>query len=145
MKKLKINANTKINNDDKINIDKEIIGLAYNGESSDNMQAYIALKYFDKNFECFSEWSCDDLACFSNFIDKMNRLTWKEIKSHPGLQLKSIDNAQGLPNNDIMAKLSKDISFCELRINQKARVVGFRRNSIFFLCWLDRNHRICPE
>lgn len=140
----KINANTQINNTEKIRIEKEIIGLAYDGESSDNRQAYIALKYFDKNFECFSEWSSDELSCFSNFVDKINKLTWKEIKCHSGLRLKDIDNAQCLPNNDIKEKLSKDITFCELRVNQKARVVGFRRNSIFFLCWLDRNHRICP-
>lgn len=141
----KINAKTKINNEDKIKIEKEIIGLANSGESSDNKQAYVALKYFDKNFECFSEWNSDELSCFSNFVDKINRLTWKEIKSHSGLQLKSIEKAQGLPNNDIKEKLSRDITFCEMRINQKARVVGFRRNSIFFLCWLDRNHRICPD
>ena len=140
-----IKANTKIDNKEKIKIEKEIIGLANDGESSDERHAYIALKYFDKNFECFSEWSCDDLACFSNFIDKINKLTWKEIKRHPGLQLKNIDNAQGIPTTDIQEKLSKDITFYELRVNQKARVVGFRRNSIFFLCWLDRNHRICSE
>lgn len=141
----KINANTKINNEEKIKIEKEIMGLANNGESSDNKQTYIALKYFDKNFECFSEWSSDELTCFSNFIDKINQLTWKDIKNHAGLRLKSIDNAQGLPNNNIKEKLSKDITFYEMRINQRARVVGFRSNSIFFLCWLDRNHRICPE
>ncbi len=142
----RINANTKINNiSEKIKIENEIIGLSGNGESSDDKYAYVALKYFDKNFECFSKWDCDDLACFSNFIDKINKLTWKEIKRHPGLRLKNIDNAQGIPNNDIKAKLSKDITFYELRVNQKARVVGFRRNSIFFLCWLDRNHRICPD
>lgn len=139
----RIKAQTKLNNSE--NKDIKILGLANNGESSDEKQAYIALKYFDKNFECFSEWSKDELACFSNFIDKINNLTWNDIKRHTGLNYKIIDNAKGLPENSIKEKISKDISFYELRVSQKARVVGFRQNAVFFICWLDRNHRICPE
>lgn len=142
---MKINAKTKLINDEKIKIENEILGLSNCGDSSDDKNAYIALKYYDKNFECFSEWTADDLSCFSNFVDKINRLKWKEIKRHNGLALKDIDDANGIPNNDIKEKLSKDITFCELRVSQKARVVGFRENSVFFLCWLDRNHRICPD
>nr|DAP55147.1 MAG TPA: hypothetical protein [Caudoviricetes sp.] len=139
----RIKAQTKLNNNE--NKDIKILGLANNGENSDEKQAYIALKYFDKNFECFSEWSKDELACFSNFIDKINNLTWNDIKRHTGLRYKMIDNAKGLPENSIKEKISKDISFYELRVSQKARVVGFRQNAVFFICWLDRNHRICPE
>lgn len=139
----RIKAQTKLNNNE--NKDIKILGLANNGENSDEKQAYIALKYFDKNFECFSEWSKDELACFSNFIDKINNLTWNDIKRHTGLRYKMIDNAKGLPENSIKEKISKDISFYELRVSQKARVVGFSQNAVFFICWLDRNHRICPE
>lgn len=139
----KIKAQTKLNDNE--NKDIKILGLANNGENSDEKQAYIALKYFDKNFECFSEWSKDELACLSNFIDKINNLTWNDIKRHTGLRYKMIDNAKGLPENSIKEKISKDISFYELRVSQKARVVGFRQNAVFFICWLDRNHRICPE
>lgn len=139
----RIKAQTKLNNNE--NKDIKILGLANNGENSDEKQAYIALKYFDKNFECFSDWSKDELACFSNFIDKINNLTWNDIKRHTGLRYKMIDNAKGLPENSIKEKISKDISFYELRVSQKARVVGFRQNAVFFICWLDRNHRICPE
>lgn len=139
----RIKAQTKLNNNE--NKEIKILGLANNGENSDEKQAYIALKYFDKNFECFSEWSKDELACFSNFIDKINNLTWNDIKRHTGLRYKMIDNAKGLPENSIKEKISKDISFYELRVSQKARVVGFRQNAVFFICWLDRNHRICPE
>lgn len=142
----KINAKTLLcDSKDKIKIEHKIMGLAQDGKSSDNEKAYIALKYFDKNFECFSEWSSDELTCLSSFIDKVNQLEWKEIKRHPGLCFKSVDNANGIPNNSIKEKLSKDITFSELRVSKKARVVGFRINSVFFLCWLDRNHRICPE
>lgn len=139
----KINAKTKIDNKEIINIENKILGLSKFGDSSDDKNAYIALKYYDKNFECFSDWSTDELICFSNFIDKVNQLTWKQIRKHPGLCYKDIDNANKIPNNEIKEKISKDITFCEFRVSQKARVVGFRRNAVFFLCWLDRNHRIC--
>lgn len=141
----KINAKIEINNEEKKKIEYKILGLTEHGESSDGINAHIALKYFDKNFECFSEWTKDELSCFSNFIDKMNNLTWREIKKHPGLKYTDIDNANKIPNNYIKEKLSRDITFCELRVGEKARVVGFRRNAVFFLCWLDRNHRICPK
>ena len=142
----KINAKTILDKEkDRIKIENKIMGLAEYGTSAESEKGYIALKYFDKNFECFSEWTPDELVCFSSFIDKINRLEWKEIKKHPGLRFKSIDNAKGIPNNDIKERLSKDITFCEFRVSQKARVVGFRNNAVFFLCWLDRNHRICAE
>lgn len=140
-----INAKTTINEKDKIKIENTILGLSNYGDSSDNKKGYIALKYFDKNFECFSEWTPDELSCFSNFVDKINQLEWKEIKRHKGLAMKDIDNANGIPNNYIKEQISKDITFCEFRVTQKARVVGFRSNAVFFLCWLDRNHRICPD
>lgn len=139
-----INAKTKLQKVEKGKIESKILGLSENGLSSDNENAYIALKYFDKNYQCFSEWNPDELACFSNFIDKINNLTWKQIKTHSGLRFKNIDTAKGLPNNKIKETLSKDITFYELRVTEKARVVGFRINAVFFLCWLDRNHKICP-
>ena len=140
----KINANTKVNNSEKIKIENEILGLSSYGESSDDKKAYIALKYFDKNFECFSEWQSDELACFSNFVDKVNSMSWKQLKKHTGIRYKDIDVARRIPGNNIKETLSKDITFCEMRVTEKARVVGFRRNTVFFICWLDRSHRICP-
>lgn len=137
----KINAKTKVKNEDKLKIKKDILGIAEN--NSDNQQAYMAFKYFDRNFECFSEWSTEELKSFSELIEKINNLTWKQIKRHVGLAYKSIDSSKGIPNNNIKSKISQDISFCELRVTQKARIVGFRIQSVFFVCWLDRNHRIC--
>lgn len=139
-----IKANTKLQKIEKTRIENKILGLSESGTNSDNENAYIALKYFDKNYQCFSEWKPNELACFSSFIDKINHLTWKQIKTHSGLRFKNIDTAKRLPNNIIKEALSKDIIFYESRVTEKARVVGFRINAVFFLCWLDRNHEICP-
>lgn len=139
-----IKANTKLKVNEKSQIESKILGLSENGASSDNENAYIALKYFDRNYQCFSEWDSGELSCFSKFVEKVNNLTWRQIKAHTGLGFKDIDTAKGLPNNKLKDTLSKDITFCEFRVTQKARVVGFRVNAVFFLCWLDRNHEICP-
>lgn len=141
----KINAHTTIQEDKGVMIERKLLGLSKLGDSAEDEKAYIALKYFDKKYECFSEWDSDDLKNFSNTVDKINSLTWKEIKGHSGLRLKKIDNAKGIPNSAIKNQLSKDIMFYEIRISKKARIIGFRSNAVFFLCWLDRNHRICGQ
>jgi hypothetical protein len=40
--------------------------------------------------------------------------------------------------------VSEDIPFYELHVHSKARVHGFFVESVFFLVWLDRNHRAFP-
>lgn len=130
----------KINVENKF-LKKDFLGLAQSGESSDEKNAYIALKYYDKDFECFSDWKKDELKLLSKHIELINKQTWNQLKRNPGIQYKDITNTNKLPS--MKNKLSDDITFCEMRISQKARIIGFRDNAIFFLCWLDRNHRIC--
>jgi len=140
---LTIRANTNINENENTKINKIILGMSDIGNSSNNFQAYIALKYYDKSFECLSEWDKDELVCLSNTIEKINKMNWNQIHTDGGLRYKSIDDSKDIPLNNIKRIISKDIKFYELRVNQKARIVGFRIESTFFLCWLDRNHRIC--
>jgi len=39
--------------------------------------------------------------------------------------------------------LDDQIELFELRVDNEKRVHGFRMKSIFYLCWLDRGHKIC--
>jgi hypothetical protein len=46
---------------------------------------------------------------------------------------------------NVRKRISDDITFFELRVNQnKLRVHGFRANAAFFLVLLDREHRVWP-
>jgi hypothetical protein len=150
---VKIKANTNL--DDKqqtvslTKIEAKHFGL---GSSSNDETAYVALKYFDEEHQCFSEWDKSELKSFTQFIRKVNLMTWVQIQKQAG----TIGNKVGLgytnhkdpnvlPNKDLRNRLSPDITFFELRVTDEARVHGFRAKNTFFLIWLDRSHQIYPQ
>jgi hypothetical protein len=53
--------------------------------------------------------------------------------------------ADKIPDAHFADTISEDVSWCELRVTQKARVVGFRAEHAFFLVFLDRNHELFPD
>jgi hypothetical protein len=123
----------------------EILGFENDGN---NTPAYVYLKYFDSAYQCFSDWTKDELRSFTSFIEKLRKTTWTEIyksssgQNKAGLGYTICKNTKLLPNQSIVNSLSEDITFFELRISQVARVHGFRAKTAFCLIWLDRNHQI---
>jgi hypothetical protein len=122
------------------------------GVTDDLEPPNVNLKYYDPDFECFSEWTSDELKSFSEFTQKLKRLTWQQIYKSggrlgdkTGLGYTPHKTRAYLPKHPELDSLSPDITFFELRITQKARVHGFRVKSTFFLVWLDRNHQIYPQ
>jgi len=125
----------------------EVCNLANAGQSSSPPS--VSLKYYNPRFECFSKWPPDKLAAFSSFIGKLAGHTWGAIYNTGG----KLGNKTGLgytphkhrnklpplPNGP-----SEDLTFFELRVTQEARVHGFRMGAVFFLVWLDKDHRIYP-
>ncbi len=114
-----------------------------------NDNAFVALKYFDPSYQCFSCWKSEELSAFSKFISNINQQSWQSIVASggkighkTGLGYTQHKDRNKLPNHKIVDSISEDINFFELRISEKARVHGFRVKSTFFLVWLDRNHEI---
>lgn len=112
--------------------------------------AYVVLKYFQAAYQCFSEWTRDELRAFSDFNRKVSSLTWPQTYSSGGkggskggLGYTAHDGS-ALPPLTFASGLSEDISWCEMRVTQKARVHGFRAGQGFFLVFLDRNHEVFP-
>ena len=110
--------------------------------------AFVALKYFRPEIQCFSEWGPDELRAFSDFNRKVSLQTWQQIVSSggkgpnkAGLGFTAHDGRQ-LPRADFSDTLSEDLTWIELRVSQKARVHGFRAGHAFFLVFLDRNHQL---
>lgn len=110
---------------------------------------HVSLKYIQTDYECFSQWKTEELKDFSSFINKIGQLSWTEIfKSGGSLGHKTgfaytkHDDRKKLPKYDALDRISPDITFFELRVNQRVRVHGFRVVSTFFLVWLDRAHRV---
>ena len=126
------------------------------GGSYDQESPYVSLKYFNDSFECFSHWEKDELKDFSDFLQQLRDRTWKDVlstsgkTSKRGLAYTPYDIAQvsdGIRRcfDEVRKRISDDITFFELRVNQnKLRVHGFRSKAAFFLVLLDREHRVWP-
>lgn len=113
--------------------------------------SYVNLKYYDPTHECFSVWQAAELSDFSNFTKKLTSITWADIYKSAGKVQKAglgytlHKDKTKLPNNGNINGVSEEVTLFELRINQKARVHGFRMKNAFFLVWLDRNHQVYPQ
>lgn len=127
-------------------IQREVFGLD-NQRGAPSPSPSVSLKYYDPKFECFSDWPRQDLAAFSAFLGKLGGRTWEQIVTTGG----KLGGKSGLgytPHKDrkrlpsIPNPPSEDVTLFELRVTQKTRVHGFRVGPIFFLVWLDKDHRI---
>jgi hypothetical protein len=125
-------------------------------ESINGKNPYVVLKYFQSDFECFSDWDKDELKQFSKFLEHFGKNTWESVYRTAGkgalkaglgytkYDLSKMDEGQ-VQVKKILDKLSPDIGLIELRVNQKIRVHGFQSQSAFFLLLLDREHRVFKE
>jgi len=115
-------------------------------EGDSGAVAFVALKYFRPEQQCFSEWSKDELRAFSDFNRKVSLQTWPQIMASGGKGANKAGlgytphDGSSLPRPDFAGSLSDDLTWIELRVTQKARVHGFRAGPAFFLVYLDRNH-----
>lgn len=130
--------------------DKEAKILGFIDEGN-NTPAFVYLKYYDHQYECFSDWEKNELKQFSQFVDKLRQTTWVNIYksggksgSKTGFGYTVHKDTSVLPNQKIIEHLSQDITFFELRVKDKIRVHGFRSKSAFCLIWLDREHQVYP-
>lgn len=126
------------------------------GGSYDKEAPYVSLKYFRDTFECFSDWEKDELKQFSGFLEHLRGHTWQQVMATGGKESKrglaftpydiaKVDKGVRDHFDDVRKRISDDISFFELRVNQgKLRVHGFRSKAAFFLVLLDRGHRVWP-
>jgi hypothetical protein len=120
---------------------------------------YVALRFYQPDFQCFSEWAADELRAFSDFNRKLRQMTWQLVyqsggragdKTGLGYTLWGDKTGLGytlwpravLPPPRELAALSDDLSWFELRVTKRARVHGFRAGAAFFLVYLDRLHEV---
>lgn len=122
-------------------------------ESAKDKHPFVVLKYFNSQWECFSDWQHDELKQFSSFLDKLSRHTWHtlymsggkgENKSGLGYTPYEVDqmSAGSQHLQKILGEVSSEIDFFELRLSRKLRVHGFQSHAGFFLVLLDREHRV---
>lgn len=117
---------------------------------------YVVLKYYQNDWQCFSDWEKSELRELSGFIDKLAKHNWQQVYASGskipkhGLAYTKYDisgagaGAQSHLKR-VRSLISEEIDFFELRVNQKKlRVHGFQSQSAFFLVLLDREHAVLP-
>lgn len=139
-------AANKINQSNYLN--KNISKLNDTLGEKDQAIIIVSLRYVQSDYECFSEWTKDEMKLFWDFQERLSDSTWQNLKDTASKTDKRGFGLTYIPftNFPSVAKhggLSKDINLFELRVSEKARVHGFRFKSFFYLLWLDRNHKIC--
>lgn len=118
---------------------------------------YVVLKYFQDAWQCFSDWEKDELKQFTGFLSYFAGHTWQQVYATSGksnkhglaytpYDLSTVPKAVKGHLEKVRGMISEDISFFELRVNQKKlRVHGFQAQSAFFLVLLDREHSVFPS
>lgn len=97
----------------------------------------VSLRYYESNFECFSEWQSKDLKEFSRWLGKMRSRSKADVKSDTKMCHRHFGEVRPLPDD-----ISRDFDVYGLRVTQKARVHGVFERNTFYLLWLDRNHKL---
>lgn len=139
----------------------KILGLVSNEVGANStalrLNPYVALKYFNSDWQCFSDWEQQELKEFSNFLKSLASKTWDQVYktgnkipkhglAYTKYKLDEVkSNAIKSKLKEVEKNISEEINFFELRVNQnKLRVHGFQSHSAFFLVALDRKHQAFP-
>lgn len=130
-------------------IDKTALNLVDIDLEGNTSNVFVSLLHLQFNYQCFSDWTKHEMILFWNFNKEIHNKTWQDVYSSARKQNKTglaytTLSKDKYPKSDFTKNLSKDITTFELRVNQKIRVHGFRNKNIFYLCWLDKNHDVCP-
>jgi hypothetical protein len=118
--------------------------------NGDESNVLISIRFLQHRYQCFSDWDKIDMGIFWNFIDKVHQYTWTQMKAQSGKGQNKTGFAMTVipmsnyPESDFKASLDPELPIFELRVDQGKRVHCFRDKSICYICWLDKNHEICP-
>lgn len=117
-------------------------------QTGNDQKVVVSLRLIQEDFQCFSEWSRQEMKAFWDFNRQIHDYSWQDVLvqggkagSKVGFGYTEISRDQ-YPNPQFKGTISPDIQFFELRVNQTIRVHGFRDGQIFYICWLDKNHAL---
>lgn len=119
-------------------------------QEGNNAMVFVSLRHLQHDHECFSDWSKVEMKTFWNFMDKVHQYTWQDLLSSGGKSQKTglgytVIPLENYPDSIFRKDLDPLINIFELRVDQKSRVHCFRHKSVCYICWLDKNHAICPS
>jgi hypothetical protein len=119
------------------------------GEGGNDKCVLVCIKNLQSNYECFSDWSKADMGKFWDFNDQLHQKTWQQVyesastgANKRGLAYTVISRDNYERVSAFVRSLSPEIHLFELRVDERMRVHGYRQKSVFYLCLLDKDHRI---
>lgn len=95
------------------------------------------MKYYQRSYECLSDWTKDEISSFSSWLIKMAERTPDQVTS----VTRTCHRHQGKPTHRMPNGLSPDVAIYGLDVGKKQRVHGAFVGESFFVIWLDREHR----
>lgn len=81
---------------------------------------------------------CAGIEKVRDFFLKIEKLTWPEVEKSNGFDYKElrVKDFRNFPSH-----VSQDEIVIQLRIDKKFRIHGFRRENVFNITHLDKNHK----
>lgn len=117
-------------------------------QTGNDKKVFISIKNLQNNFECFSDWTKVEMNKFWKFNQQIHQKTWTDVyaTANKGEDKRGLAYTV-MPHKlyehiSFMKALSPDITLFELRVDDEIRVHGFRDKTVFYLCLLDREHKI---
>ncbi|MEQ1963508.1 hypothetical protein ABLB69_10095 [Xenorhabdus khoisanae] len=116
------------------------LGPEFN-DNSENRPPEFSLRYLQDNY-CVSSCERDDKAALSDKLFRLSKLTWGQIKQQHrhALGFDKIHRTAIKPS--IPAHITEDVNLIAFRFSGMKPMVGYRRDSTFFIVWLDRNYTL---
>jgi hypothetical protein len=117
-------------------------------QTGNEANIFLSLRFIQYDFQCFSEWNKTEMKIFWHFQDDISNWTWQQIYNQSRKSEKTgfgytVIKKNKYPDSEFLKQLSEDITLFEMRIDLTKRIHGFRHESFFYACWLDKNHKIC--
>jgi hypothetical protein len=109
------------------------------GKTTPNqLRPKFSLEYIQSSYglrECTKE----EKAAFIDCLHEMSQLTWQQLhQAERHKQGYEIINRDAI-NTGIPSYITEDTQILAFRFSDKKPMVGFRRDEVFFVVWLDRD------
>ncbi len=115
-----------------------------NTGSTNHFKPLFSLEYLQQNY-CLSKCDQEEKAAFADALHKRSKLTWNEIVRADRHGLGSENISQSSITAPIPPHITDDVNLIAMRFNGMAPMVGYRRDAVFYIVWIDRDFTLYPH
>lgn len=109
--------------------------------STNNKKAKLTFSSCCEKHCLLSGWVKEELKTLISKFKRIEKLTWKEIRTDSSLNYKQVTKINIKPPDTF----PPESSLCSLEITKQARIFGYRTDEFFNIIWFDKNHIVCPQ